>query len=109
MKKADPPQKALDERPRRDRSKFDTIAAALRRDPGTFYDITDDVPTLADKPLQSYAELARAITGGHRKPFRPKGAYLAVAGEENEGKQDYRVWAKYVGPADAPEPAGDDE
>lgn len=103
MKKSKPPAEAL-ERRRGSRPAFGDLAAALLADPGTWYDVTSDLPAaVRDREQSRLDELCRAITRGERAAFKPAGQYEAAT-------KDGTVWIRAVKdftpaePAPQPEP-----
>lgn len=87
MRKEAPPASARSGR----KNKFDFIAAELSKDPGEWYNITEDVQEAGaeDKGEGYYTELARSITAGNRAAFRPRGAFQG----RSEATQ---IWARAV-------------
>lgn len=88
MKKSKPPKEALERHNRGSKAQA-KVAAALLADKGEWYDCTEDlVPSGEIKEARLY-ELARSITAGNRKAFKPAGQFEAVA-------KDNKIWVRAV-------------
>jgi len=100
--------------PNRRRGKFTEIVRTLMSEPDKFWNITEDINAALEgeeKDERYYLELARAISGGNRAAFAPKGAFEG----RNDGKN---IWAKFISqdkrkvvqadPAESDDPAAAD-
>lgn len=89
MHKEDPPVGTP--RPGERRNKFSDIVSTLLSEPGTWWNITDDINELGatGKPATYFGELARSIGAGNRAGFKPRGHFQGRASGTN-------IWARAV-------------